>query len=874
MSRSRRLVAAVAVVLAAGMLPALDASAGAAPDRPTMYRSLPGFAPTGDRVRIAPDKYAAVRVDLGQVRAALAQAPAAGAEGRVVFRVPTPSGTLERFAVQRTQVMESKLAAAHPELETFAGSSLDRPSTSIALDVTPMGLHAAVRGPQGQRAWYVDPAYDRRGTTEHLSYYGGSVPRMEEQVAEREAPAVRQALRKGSARTAPGGVVTQKVYRLALTSDPSYAAYFGTDNVLAEKVTLINRVNQIYNDDLAINLRLVNQTDRLNLDTTAEATGPDGPCGAHPCFDPADAGGPGPQDDVDSQLDYCDVPGLGRNRTVLGQLIGASNYDIGHLALGVNGGGVAYLGVVGWDFKGGGCTGLPQPKGDFFAIDYVAHEMGHQFAGNHTFNGVQGSCAGGNRNGGTSVEPGSGSSVMAYAGICLQDDLQPHTDPYFAGKTLDEVTAYTEGVVPPVVEVQTVSLRDFADNGDSVDLTFGASSVTLTRGANYNAAGIETAVEGLVGQDVTIAGWGYDPFNTPTNDIAPLTLPDDTGFQVIFAPTADPEAPGTHVDVAPLSIGATTGGASGFVGETAKGGAPDNGGVSTTTTRNHAPVVRAPANRTIPVRTPFQLKGSARDRDGQKLVYLWEQMDIGAEDTQTTDGGTALVSNRKLNGPLFRVFGTAAAVSDAGTLESPSPGINLAGTNGTRMFPDLSQILQGNTNAKTGRCPAVAPLPDDLDDYTPVPSKVRACYSEFLPTRGYVGTAGSPKPAMHFRLTARDTFPNGGGVAYDGVTLRLDPSAGPFLVTSQRAKNVILKRGSVHRVTWKVNGTRKLAKRVRILLSVDGGRTWRYTLRSATPNDGRETVRIPRRKSKNARIMIAANGNYFFDLNDGRIRIR
>ncbi|WP_193609719.1 M12 family metallo-peptidase [Nocardioides lijunqiniae] len=856
------------------MLPALDASAGAVADRPTMYRALPGFSPTGDRVRIAPDKYAAVRVDLKQVRSALAQAPQAGSGGSIVFRVPTPAGGSERFAVQRTQVMESKLAAAHPELDTFAGRSLDRPSTSIALDVTPMGLHAAVRGPQGQRAYYVDPAYDRRGTTEHLSYYGGSVPRMEDQVAEREAPAVRKAMSRTAARTAPGGVVRQKIYRLALTSDPSYAAYFGTDNVLAEKVTLINRVNQIYNDDLAINLRLVNETDKLNLDTVAEASGPDGPCGAHPCFDPEDLGGPGDADDVASQLEYCDVPGLGRNRTVLGQLIGASDYDIGHLALGVNGGGVAYLGVVGWDFKGGGCTGLPQPKGDFFAIDYVAHEMGHQFAGNHTFNGVQGSCAGGNRNGGTSVEPGSGSSVMAYAGICLQDDLQPHTDPYFAGKTLDEVNAYTEGTVPPVVEVQTVSLRDFADDGDSFDLGFGAAATTLTRGGNYNAAGIEAAVESLTGRDVTIAGWGYDPFNTPTNDIAPLTAPDDTGFQVIFAPSADPEAPGAHTDIDPLTFGPTTGGVTGFVGETAKGGAPDNGGISVTTTRNRAPVVRAPANRTIPVRTPFQLKGSATDRDGQKLVYLWEQMDVGAEDTQTTDGGTALVSNRKFTGPLFRVFGTAAAVSDTGTLESPSPGINLAGTTGTRMFPDLNQILQGNTNAKTGRCPAVAPLPEDLDDYEPVPSRVRACYSEFLPPKRYVGTAGSSTPAMHFRLTARDTYPNGGGVSYDGVTLRLDPTAGPFLVTSQGGKSVTLRRGAVRQVTWKVNGTRKLAQRVRILLSVDGGRTWRYTLRSATPNDGRATVRIPRKKAKHARIMIAANRNYFFDINDARIRIR
>ena len=91
--------------------------------------------------------------------------------------MPTPTGGTERFAVQRTQMMQAKLAAAHPELQTWSGVSLDHRGTTIALDVTPMGFHASVRGPNGQGAWYVDPAYNKRGTTTHLVYYGRRLPK-------------------------------------------------------------------------------------------------------------------------------------------------------------------------------------------------------------------------------------------------------------------------------------------------------------------------------------------------------------------------------------------------------------------------------------------------------------------------------------------------------------------------------------------------------------------------------------------------------------------------------------------------------------------------------------------------------------------------
>jgi hypothetical protein len=659
--------------------------------------------------------------------------------------------------------------------------------------------------------------------------------------------------------TLPGTAVQRHFYRLALTSDPSYAAYFGTDNVLAEKVTLINRVNQIYNDDLATELRLVNGTERLNLDTDAKATGADGPCGSAPCFEPYDDNGtPVPGDDTDGELDFCDVSTLGKNRTVLGQLIGASNYDVGHIALGNNGGGIAYLGVVGGDYKGGGCTGLPAPKGDFFAIDYVAHEIGHQFAGNHTFNGALGACGGNISE--ASVEPGSGSSVMAYAGICGQDDLQPHTDPYFSFNTIDEVDAYRAATYPNI-EVQTVSLSDFGA-GDTLVLSFDGNTASVPF-ADYDAAAVEAAVESVTGSDVSIAQWGYDEFNSYTVNYVPPTEPDETGFQIIFNDEATVVgADASDVDVTELvAVDPSSTGVTGFTGETAQGGPATNDGIVLPETGpgqvadNTAPVVKAPAARSIPIRTPFALTGvSGTDADGDALTYLWEQTNFGE--------GTRLSDNTKVYGPLFRVFGDDAVVSDEDSLKSPAPGINIADGNLTRVFPDMAQVLDGNTNAVSGTCPTpTTPVNQQL------PDKLLDCYSEFLPTTDYLGSLDADDAVMTFRLTARDGFPNGGGIAWDEVALTVDKTAGPFLVTSQAAPGTTVAGGSSVPVTWDVKGTNRLAANVKISLSTDGGATFGTVLAASTPNDGSETLAMPNVDAAKARIKVEAVGNYFFAVN-------
>ncbi|MGB0190011.1 MAG: M12 family metallo-peptidase, partial [Nocardioides sp.] len=570
------------------------------------FTALRGFAlPSADRVdgapvRVRPVRYRAFEVDV----AAMADRLAVSSPGARTARVdlPAPDGTPRTVEVVEDSVLQAGLQAAHPEIRTYAGHVVGDPSSTVRFSVTPVGFHASVRGPGG--AWSVDPALAERGATTHVVYDRAALGDHDdlERVAEgliESATTGRASGLPTAARTAPGALVQRRTFRLALVTDPAYARYFGTDGqpadpeiVLAEKAVLMNRVNQIYNDDLAIHMVLVDGSEALNLDTAAKATGADGPCGASACFDAAD---------LDPETGGCTGALLDRMQFVAGQIIGADRYDVGHLMLGINGGGVAYLGAVGGADKAGGCTGLPFPTGDFMAIDYVAHELGHQFAGNHTFNGTQGACSGGNRNGGTSVEPGSGSSVMAYAGICDTDDLQPHTDPAFSQRTIDEVTAHVTDSPSVYDEVQTISMTGF----DQVDeLTFhypGAEPITIgTSFLEYNSLNISSTVYQLTGFRPTVVG--YDAALPPVSA---------DGFTLQFNVSA-----GRGVDVERVTV---TGDAPGFTATTGvqvQGGPGTNQGFLVEETTNHAPTVTAPMDRTIPLRTPFELTGSATDVDG------------------------------------------------------------------------------------------------------------------------------------------------------------------------------------------------------------------------------------------------------------------
>ena len=810
-----------------------------------VFTLLPGFRlETERRTNVEPTRFTAARIDLDATSdllgAATTSAGRAATGEPTTVALPAPDGSTALFSVVEDSVLAPGLQADHPELRTFAGTGISDPTDTIRLSVTPLGLHASVRSLESNRTWYVDPAYYGRGVTAHLSYLRSDVPESTRLFDEQEPLLPPSAARGGtagsenrsdvpSADSRAGESVTQRTYHLAFVTEQTYAEFFGTANVLATKVIQVNRANQIYMDDMAIKFVLAEGSDGLNLDTDAKAIGANGPCGASPCF-------------TTEETASCGGDILDRNKFDAGQIVAADRYDIGHFGSGDGSGGVAYLGVVGGEDKAGGCTALDPPAGDFYAVDFFAHEVGHQMAGNHTFDGVNGSCLGLNRNAPTSVEPGSGSSVMAYAGICFSDDLQPHTDPYFSQRTIDEFTAKVTSAPTNLSEQQSVNLAGFGA-GDTFELTYpDKAPVLITNGVNYNAAGLQAAILLLTGTAATVSGY----------DGAESVGPE--GFTVDFVGTTD---------LARLGIGATTGGTTGFVGVIQNGGPTTEGGTPTVT-GNHRPVVVAPADKDIPISTPFALTGTATDVDaGQQagLTYLWEQNDVGVPGDPIFGfgPGTALNSPVKLVGPLFRVFGTKAEVSDEDTLLYNSPNENLVDTDPTRTFPDIEQVLAEATNAE-GPCPVPT-----TDPTSGMEGGALDCYSEFLPDAPYAIASGE----LNFRLTVRDGDPRGGGAGFDDVKLTLDPSAGPFLVTSRADAQTTAVAGATETVTWDVAGTSSasLAENVKISVSLDGGRTYPYVGAASTPNDGEQDITLPNVDVAKARIKVEAVGNYFFDVN-------
>ena len=322
--------------------------------------------------------------------------------------LPRPDGRLETFRLCESPIMAPGLAQRFSQIKTYLGKGVDNPTALVRLDYTPHGFHAMVLA--GEDTYFIDPYYHLLNNGIYLSYFKRDYQTDKEFKCETEALQRPGDVMEGGL----SGVGEElRTYRLALACTGEYAQYHGgtIDQAMAAMVTTLNRVNGIYERDFSVRMVMVDSNHLITF--------------TNPSNDPYSGGNL-----------------LGQNQTAIDQYIGSANYDVGHL-VDTGGGGVAfYRSICSSQNKARGYTGLNPPVGDPFDIDYVAHEMGHQFGGSHTFNGTLGSCSGGNRNGPTAFEPGSGVTIMAYAGICGSDNIASNSIDHFHNGSLDEMTPY------------------------------------------------------------------------------------------------------------------------------------------------------------------------------------------------------------------------------------------------------------------------------------------------------------------------------------------------------------------------------------------------------------------------------------------------
>lgn len=415
----------------------------------------------------------------------------------VVVELPNANGGVDRFRMYEASNFDSELQAQFPEIKSYVGEGIDDKTAILRLSLDPKGIQTVVFR-AGKKSEFIEPI-----STDGLVYAiyesGREKGKLPFTCSTQEQDMVSDYSGRFSevGRSSTGQLLT---FRLALSCTAEYANYFGATSsadvslVLAAFNATMTRVNGVFEKDLAIHMNITANTSNViyyNASTDPYST--------------SDM-----MDNWNSEL-----------QTTLSSVIGDSSYDVGHLFGATGGGGNAgCIGCVCVDGqKGSGYTspGDGVPEGDSFDIDYVAHELGHQFGANHTFTfSGEGNLAG-TRLASYQYEVGSGSTVMGYAGITYQN-VQMHSDDYFhagsiaqvqanmTGKTCQVVTPISHGA--PVVSAgsdYTIPISTpFMLTGSATDagggsLTYCWDQMNTTTALGYtdvNSAANETKVAG------------------------------------------------------------------------------------------------------------------------------------------------------------------------------------------------------------------------------------------------------------------------------------------------------------------------------------------------------------------------------------------
>lgn len=348
-------------------------------------------APVEEKM-ILPEHYITYTLSYEALKTKLVNAPNEedkknGVDG-ILIDLPMPDGSFETFEVYDSPVFAPKLAAKYPSIKSYKGISLDNPGMNVRFDTGPYGLHAAIHDISD--VFYIDP-YSKNTSTEYLTY------NVKDHISQLEIPGplcgthddIKQMMPEQQINTRSSGPIPLHVYRFALACTGEWGAIRGTvELALADMNTGINRINQIYENELAIRLVLIDDNDKLlNFDPQTD-----------PYLQVASGG---------------DM--LSANTNIVNIRVGLGNYDIGHVYhTSCDVGGIAALGsMCRAATKAAAVTCHYSSNLNFMAASVTSHEIGHQMTAQHTFNNCNG-----NEQASNAFEPGSGSTIMSYGGLC------------------------------------------------------------------------------------------------------------------------------------------------------------------------------------------------------------------------------------------------------------------------------------------------------------------------------------------------------------------------------------------------------------------------------------------------------------------------
>lgn len=383
----------------------------------------------------------------------LAQAPAESGRDGVELPLPMPDGSIVRFLIAESPVLTPTLAAKYPEIRTYAGRAIDDSSATMRGMISSRGFEAIVL------------RTDQLVSIREEDADAGSYISVDEQLAQSDAPRIRCEVRDDGSIADPDpvwrenlahGAVsiggTLRTYRIALGATWEYAERFGGGTVagtVAAMASLLNRANGIYERELAIRFLLV-----------------DAPSLIHSTEQGFNAGS-----------DPFTVNNNNANLQRFGQLMisfGGERYDLGHL-LDWGASGVANVGVAcrnplfaGELFKALGLSALSHDLGDKGNLNLFVHELGHQFGAKHSFNGTASACGfNGERAPDAAFEPGSGSTIMSYGGLCGSDDLTSYASGSmrFHFGSVAQILSYVETAGGCFTPVSTSNTPPIVDGG-------------------------------------------------------------------------------------------------------------------------------------------------------------------------------------------------------------------------------------------------------------------------------------------------------------------------------------------------------------------------------------------------------------------------